>query len=123
MVFVLLIGTILSSISVNFFSKQYNEKAKHYNLWLFSGMTMLGVLFFFLMQTGFQIRIVKERISTLLSLLLLELIPASIAGPLTAGGDIVMAFILAVGYYHEKLSKSQLAGYLLGTISVIFLNM
>jgi len=62
-------------------------------------------------------------ISSFLSLLLLELIPAAIAGPLTAGGNIVMAFILAVGYYHEKLSKSQLAGYLLGTISVIFLNM
>lgn len=277
----LLLGGVSASTAVNFLSKQYGEKTKAFNLWLFSGMTMLGGLLFFFLQSGFQFRFVKEilpitvlftlgyaatmvgsvfalqkgpfsvttlihsyslfppvlfylivlnekisaaayigialvflsvlflreknvvgsfsrawlfwvtvsfvgnsicaimmkmqqvlyggvyknemmmyalfvltilffilgmprkgraikemasaalyglprgalnGISTFLGLILLEMLPAAICGPLSAGGNIVAAFLLSVLYYREKLSKSQLFGYLLGTMSVILLN-
>ena len=282
MILLLFFLCVLASTLVNFFSKQYNEKAKAYNIWLFSGMTMLGAFFFFFMQAGFKIRfsteilpisliftlgyaatmggsilaykkgpfsitslihaysivppvlfflfvlgekispiayvgiflliisilflydkkeggtfsrgwlfwvvvsftgnsicaimmkmqvelfggtyknemmlyalvilmvffmvlgLAKARnlkkemrdaaafglvrgalngISTLFSLILLELIPAAISNPLIAGGGIVASFVIAIVYYREKLTKLQLIGYLLGTASVVLLNM
>lgn len=279
---IILICVVVASTAANFFSKQYGEKTKSFNLWLFSAMTMLGGFFFFLLQSGFQIRFVKEIIpttiiftvgyaatmagsvlafkkgpfsitslihsysilppvvfyivvlnekisaiayvgialvfisilflrekdkggtfswtwlfwltvsfvgnsicaimmkmqqvlfdgvyknemmiyalimlmilffilgivpkgnfkkemasaalygiprgavnglSTLMSLLLIEMLPAAICTPLMAGGDIVAAFVISIAYYREKLSKAQLFGYLLGCISVVLLNL
>ena len=60
MAIILLIFIVVTSTAQNFLSKQYGEKTKNYNLWLFSGMTMVGAFFFFLQQNDFQIRFVKE---------------------------------------------------------------
>ena len=65
---------------------------------------------------------VLNGISTFLGLMLLEIIPAAICGPLSVGGNIVAAFLLSVIYYREKLSRSQLYGYLLGAVSLVLLN-
>jgi N-acetylglucosamine-6-phosphate deacetylase len=43
--------------------------------------------------------------------------------PTISAGGIVLTFIIAVCVYRERLSRSQLAGYILGTVSVVLLNL
>ncbi len=49
-------------------------------------------------------------------------IPNSVLFPSISAGGIVLTFICSLTIYKEKLSKSQMLGYILGIISVIFLN-
>ncbi len=50
-------------------------------------------------------------------------LPTAILFPMTSAGGIVIAFILAVTIYKEKLSALQITGYVIGTVSVVLLNL
>ena len=55
-------------------------------------------------------------------MILSGLIPVSLMFPLISGGGIVLTYIISRLYYKEKLTKTQLIGFLCGTASVILLN-
>ena len=48
--------------------------------------------------------------------------PNSVLFPSISAGGIVLTFICALTIYKEKLSKIQTVGYILGIVSVVFLN-
>ena len=48
--------------------------------------------------------------------------PNSVLFPSISAGGIVLTFICALTIYKEKLSKTQTVGYILGIVSVVFLN-
>ena len=48
--------------------------------------------------------------------------PNSVLFPSISAGGIVLTFICALTIYKEKLSKTQTIGYILGIVSVVFLN-
>ncbi len=48
--------------------------------------------------------------------------PVSVMFPLISAGGILVTFLVALIYYREKFTKTQLLGYLCGVISVVFLN-
>ena len=50
-------------------------------------------------------------------------VAASVMFPVISAGGIVLAFLLSLLVYKEKLSKWQIIGSALGLVSVIFLNM
>ena len=50
-------------------------------------------------------------------------LPNAVLFPSISAGGIVLAFICALTIYQEKLSKSQLVGYVLGIFAVVFLNL
>lgn len=58
-----------------------------------------------------------------LTILLLGIMPASVMNPLTAAGGIIATAAVSILLYREKLSKYQIIGVVLGTISVVFLNL
>jgi drug/metabolite transporter (DMT)-like permease len=58
-----------------------------------------------------------------LVLLLSNRLPASVMFPVISAGGIVLSAIVAITVYKEKLSKYQWIGMILGTISIISLNM
>ncbi|MBQ4630181.1 MAG: EamA family transporter [Clostridia bacterium] len=62
-------------------------------------------------------------LANFLTILLLGMMPASVMNPLTAAGGIVATAAVSILLYHEKLSKYQIAGVILGTASVVFLNL
>ena len=49
--------------------------------------------------------------------------PVSVMFPLISAGGLIITFVFSQTLYNEKLSKGQLTGFLLGTLSVVFLNM
>lgn len=51
------------------------------------------------------------------------MLASSIVFPTISAGGIVLTFIIAVCVYRERLSRSQLVGYILGTASVVLLNL
>jgi len=61
--------------------------------------------------------------ANLLIMTLQGMLPNAILFPMLSAGSIILMFIAAVVLYKEKLSKPQLAGYLFGILSVIFLNL
>lgn len=58
-----------------------------------------------------------------LVLLLSNRLPASVMFPVISAGGIILSAIVAITVYKEKLSKYQWIGMILGTISIISLNM
>jgi len=58
-----------------------------------------------------------------LTILLLGMMPASVMNPLTAAGGIVATAAVSIFIYREKLSVYQIVGVILGTASVVFLNL
>ncbi|MBQ4528850.1 MAG: EamA family transporter [Clostridia bacterium] len=62
-------------------------------------------------------------LANFLTILLLGMMPASVMNPLTAAGGIVATAAVSIFLYHEKLSKYQIVGVILGTASVVFLNL
>lgn len=48
---------------------------------------------------------------------------ASVMFPLISAGNIVLTYFVSVLWYKEKLSRIQILGFLMGTISVIALNL
>lgn len=61
-------------------------------------------------------------VASLLELALLGMMPLSIYYPTKAAGGIVVTYIAARLLYKEKLSRVQFAGFLIGIISIILLN-
>ncbi len=49
--------------------------------------------------------------------------PASVMFPIISAGGIITTAIIALFFYKEKLSKQQTIGFLLGTVSIVFLNL
>ena len=62
-------------------------------------------------------------IVNLFVMLLTGSIPNAILFPSISAGGIVLSFIIAIIVYKERLSKVQLAGYILGISSIILLNL
>ena len=56
-------------------------------------------------------------------MILSGLMPVSLMFPIISAGGIVVTFIISQVFYKEKLSKLQLIGFVLGTVSVILLNL
>lgn len=48
--------------------------------------------------------------------------PVSLMFPIISAGGIVVTYIISKVFYKEKLSKLQLIGFILGTVSVVLLN-
>lgn len=78
----------------------------------------------FAICTGFgAMRGVANGIVNLLVMVLAGSIPNAILFPSVSAGGIVLGFIMAVTVYKERLSRQQLIGYVIGTVSVILLNL
>lgn len=61
-------------------------------------------------------------IVNMLVMVLQGLMPVSVLFPLISAGGLVLTFFLARFLYKEKLSRDQIIGYILGTLSVVVLN-
>lgn len=57
-----------------------------------------------------------------LVLILAGLLPAAILFPAVLSGGTIITLTVSIVFFRERLSKKQLAGYLLGIISIIALN-
>lgn len=66
---------------------------------------------------------VADGIVNYLVMVLTALIPNAILFPTISAGGVVLGFITATALYKEKLTKMQLAGYFIGVLSVVALNM
>lgn len=60
--------------------------------------------------------------SIILMLVLTALIPSVILYPSISAGGVILALVVSLFVYKEKLSKLQLIGYAIGTVSIVFLN-
>ena len=49
--------------------------------------------------------------------------PVALVFPLISAGGIIVTYIVSKFIYHEKLTRMQLAGFLIGIVSVVFLNL
>jgi multidrug transporter EmrE-like cation transporter len=58
----------------------------------------------------------------LLVMILSGRMPVSLMFPIISAGGIVATFIISTVFYKEKLSRPQLVGFILGTVSVVLLN-
>jgi multidrug transporter EmrE-like cation transporter len=58
----------------------------------------------------------------LLVMILSGLMPVSLMFPIISAGGIVAIFVISLVFYKEKLSRLQIIGYILGTVSVVLLN-
>ena len=56
-------------------------------------------------------------------LILSNSLPASVMFPIISAGGIIATAIIAVFFYKEKMSKQQIVGFVLGTVSIVFLNL
>lgn len=65
---------------------------------------------------------VANGLVNLFVMVLSGLMPVSLMFPLISGGGIVLTYIISRLYYKEKLTRTQLIGFLCGTASVILLN-
>ena len=58
-----------------------------------------------------------------LVMVLTGMIPNAILFPSISAGGILLGFVAAVFVYREKLTKTQLAGYFIGVLATLFLNL
>ena len=61
-------------------------------------------------------------IVNLLVMVLSGMIPVSVMFPLISACGIIVTYIISKAFYKEKLTKTQLAGFLTGLASIVFLN-
>ena len=66
---------------------------------------------------------VSNGLTNLLVMILTTSIPNAILFPSISAGGIALGFFIALFYYKEKLSKTQIIGYIIGTLAVILLNL
>lgn len=66
---------------------------------------------------------VANGIVNMLVMVLLGSMPASVVFPLITGGSIVFTYVISRTVFHEKLSKRQTIGFLLGIVSIVLLNL
>ena len=60
--------------------------------------------------------------ANLLALVVNTMIPLSIASPTSAGVKIILSFLLSKLIFKESFLKRQVAGIILGTLALVFLN-
>ena len=65
---------------------------------------------------------VMNGIVNLFVMILSGRMPVSLMFPLISAGGIVVTFLVSKLFYKENFTKSQLAGFIIGTVSVVFLN-
>ena len=65
---------------------------------------------------------IANALMNLLVMILQNRIPVSVLFPLMSGSGLVLTYFLSRFLYKEKLSRRQLVGFVLGTLSVVFLN-
>lgn len=116
---------------------QVNYGAANKNEFMTVALLMAGVMFVIAsLVTKEKIRVqpglcvafgalagASNGLANMLIMMLTGLIPNAILFPSVSAGGIVLGFLLAVIVYHERLSKQQLIGYLMGTVSVVLLNL
>lgn len=66
---------------------------------------------------------VANAVVNLLTMVLQGVMPVSVVFPLISGGSLILTYFVSRFVYKEKLSPVQLSGFLIGTISVVFLNL
>lgn len=62
-------------------------------------------------------------LSNFMVMALMGMLPQIILNPSMSAGGIVLGFIMATFVYKERLSRPQLIGYVLGTVSIVLLNL
>lgn len=62
-------------------------------------------------------------VTNLLVMILSTRTPASIMYPLVSAGSIILTYLISRFWYREKLSSMQNFGFVLGVLSVVFLNL
>ena len=72
--------------------------------------------------TGFPGGIINGVIN-LFVMIMLGRMPTSTVFPLISGGGIILTHIVSRMFYKEKLSRRQTVGFIIGILSVIFLNL
>ncbi len=66
---------------------------------------------------------VANGIVNMLVMVLVGSVPSIILYPSMSAGGIVIGFLVAVFVYKERLTRRQIVGYIMGTISVVLLNL
>lgn len=61
-------------------------------------------------------------IVNLFVMILSGIIPVSIMFPLISAGGIILTYLISKFCYKEELTKAQFAGFIIGIVSVVFLN-
>lgn len=77
-------------------------------------------------STGWYIGIIAgiaNAVTNLLVMIFSARMPVSILFPLVSAGGIIVTFLVSVFLYKEKLSKMQIIGIAVGTVSVVCLNL
>lgn len=90
------------------------------------GLIMNGKDFFYILRHGSLYAGaagISNGATNLLTLIGNALIPISIAAPIRSGVKIVMSFLISVLIFHERLTRKQVAGVILGTASLILFNL
>lgn len=129
----LMIIQIILAPFENFFSKQYDVKAKHFNLWLFSSATILGSAVYFLICIGFKIIFVKELIiyAFFFALCYAGTMVASVLAlkeglyattMLIHSYSITIPTLFGVIFLHENVGILWYIGFALTCISIYILN-
>ncbi|MBE6542547.1 MAG: hypothetical protein E7672_08915 [Ruminococcaceae bacterium] len=59
----------------------------------------------------------------LLVMILNNRIAASVLFPIVSAGNLVITFLLSVALFHEKFSKRQIGGFIVGVAAVVILNL
>ena len=76
-------------------------------------------------KSGWWLAILSGVINGAINLFVMILsgrIPVSLMFPLISAGGIIITYLISKFFYKEKLSKTQFAGFIIGIISVVFLN-
>ena len=117
----------------NFFSKQYDNKTKHFNLWLFSGITILGAAVYFLCILKFQIPYVPELVPYAIgfsSMYALTMVSSVLAlkkgayGPtmLIHSYSVIPPALFGIFFLEESVSVFWCIGFVLTLISMYLIN-
>lgn len=61
-------------------------------------------------------------INNALSMLLLTMVPISVASPVQEGVKVIISFIISIALFKEKFEKHQIVGVAFGAIAIVLLN-
>ena len=147
MQYLTLIITIVIMSSQNILIKQYNVKSRNRNSFLFSAVSSLFAMLFFMISSGSDLRFTLQFVpysigfaaayaqlkgcsiyaplagiangaTNLLVMVLTALLPTAVLFPSISAGGIIIMFFISLLVYKEKISKQQM-----GVSSVILLNL
>ena len=66
---------------------------------------------------------IANGIVNLFVMILSNIMPVSLMFPMISAGGIVITYLFSRFFYKEKLTKKQFAGFVIGMVSVVFLNL